>query len=66
MIRTTDISGCTILIDILSLDLVAYSRDNRKVRIAAQGQAFEMDAKVFDADILPKLDVEESHDSLND
>ena len=69
MIRTTNWEGHTLLIDPFSIDIVVYHNHTEKgayVRLFAQGVPVHMDAKVFEADVLPTIEEETKYGTLND
>lgn len=66
MIRTTNVYDTILLIDPFSIDAVEYMSDNKCVRVYVQGTQFTMNAKVFEADVLPAIQEEAKYGSLND
>lgn len=69
MIRTTDFFGNQLLIDPFSIDLVIYQeteKNEKFVRLFIQNVPVDMCPKVFEADVLPTIEEESKHGTLND
>ena len=66
MIRTTNAHDAILLIAPFSIDAVEYVSNGKCVRVYVQGTQFTMNAKVFEADVLPTIEEEAKYGKLND